>query len=141
MRPPRKPTRRSCAALVDAYVAADAEAIATYYAEDAVRREMSTVDEGVEAIQDHAAALKESFDDFACTLDDLTASGDKVFVQGTCTGTNTGVIDEMPATGNDVSFPVVGIYTLTKGQIVEESVVYDTADFYRQLGMELTPAE
>lgn len=126
---------------VESFVSGDTAAIATYYAEDAVRREMSIVDEGIAAIQARAELLRAGFDDFACTQDKLTASGAQVFVQVTCTGTVSAAVEEPSAAGKTITFQVLGAYTLEDGKIVEESLMYDTADIWRQLGFELVPAE
>jgi ketosteroid isomerase-like protein len=126
---------------VEAFIAADAGAIAQYYAEDAVRRDASIVNKGIEAIQARAELLRAGFNDFACTQDKLTASGDQVFAQGTCTGTVSAAVEEPAAAGKTVTFQVLGAYTLKDGKIVEESLMYDTADIWRQLGFELVPAE
>ena len=65
----------------------------------------------------------------------------KVFVQGTCTGTNSGAIGETPATGKTVTFQVVGTYTLKDGKIAEESIVYDTGRFLVAVGIRAAPAQ
>jgi predicted ester cyclase len=50
---------------------------------------------------------------------------DRVVRISTMTGTNKGGFMDLPSTGDRVSVPVVLIFTLKNGKIVEEQRVYD----------------
>ena len=51
------------------------------------------------------------------------------------TGTNKGGFMDLPPTGNRVSIPVVLIFTLKDGKIVEEQRVYDFTGMLVQAGV------
>ncbi len=89
----------------------------------------------------NAAALGQAFQAFAGGVPDLNyeilsthVSGDFVTVRGTVTGTHTGPLFGMPATGTKVEFGAIDIHRVADGQVVESWHVEDFATMLRQIG-------
>lgn len=72
--------------------------------------------------------------DFEIVILDMVAEGDQVAVLTVYTGTHEGDFMGMPATGNEVNFPVFSLYRLEDGLIVEHIGVQDTLTFLMQFG-------
>ena len=73
--------------------------------------------------------------DLKTRTDQLVAEGDKVVEWYTATGTNTGPMMGMPATGKSYEITSVVLYRLANGKIVETWGLNDEAGLMRQLGM------
>lgn len=89
-----------------------------------------------------AAALGQAFQAFAAGVPDLNyeilsthVSGDFVTVRGTVTGTHTGPLFGMPATGTKIEFGAIDIHRIVDGQVVESWHVEDFATMLRQIGV------
>jgi steroid delta-isomerase-like uncharacterized protein len=74
------------------------------------------------------------FPDSHMAVEDLLAEGDKVAVRTTYTGTHQGEFMGIPATGKQVSIPVINIFRLENGQIVENTPRLDMLGLMQQLG-------
>ncbi len=88
-----------------------------------------------------AAALGQAFQAFATGVPDLNydilsthVSGDYVTVRGTVTGTHSGPLFGMPATGTEVEFGAIDIHRVEDGQVAESWHVEDFATMLRQIG-------
>ena len=88
--------------------------------------------EGVIAFFRHLRAV---FPDLAMTPHDVVASGDRVAVRGTMTGTHQGEFMGIPATGNRMAVPFGDFFRLENGQIAEHWGVTDTGVMMQQLGV------
>ncbi len=64
----------------------------------------------------------------------MIAEGDKVAARITMTGTHTGEMMGVPASGNKLNFPGMYFVTLSNGKIVAHQGVEDTALLLQQLG-------
>jgi steroid delta-isomerase-like uncharacterized protein len=84
-----------------------------------------------------AKSWRQGFPDGQYSIDRMIAEGNFVVVQFTGRGTNTGPWHGVPATGNPVEVPGIGIYHIVEGKIVEEWVEYNMLSIFKQLG--LTP--
>ncbi len=76
-----------------------------------------------------------AFPDGRFTIDDMIAEGDRVATKKTFTGTHTGPLSDLPATGNRVSIQFVDILRLRDGKIVEHWLSIDNLSFMQQLGV------
>ena len=62
-----------------------------------------------------------------------------VIVEMEFTGLNTGPYLQQPATDREVLIPMVGVYLVETGQIIEARLYYDTNELYTQLGYGVGP--
>jgi steroid delta-isomerase-like uncharacterized protein len=86
----------------------------------------------------HQAFLA-SAPDLKTRTDHLVAEGDKVVEWYTATGTNTGPMMGMPATGKSYAVTSVVLYRIAGGKIVETWGLNDEMGLMRQLGMMPAP--
>jgi steroid delta-isomerase-like uncharacterized protein len=62
------------------------------------------------------------------------AIGNQVTVEWTATGTHTGDLLDLPASGRSYTLHGVTVVIREEGKIVREALYYDAADLYKQLG-------
>jgi steroid delta-isomerase-like uncharacterized protein len=96
---------------------------------------------GLEALKNQYNTSHTAFPDLHMTLDEMYIDGDRIFWVWTFTGTNTGPLGKLPATGNKISFTGVAIDRIVDGTIAEEWVYWNVLALYRQLGFTLVPPE
>jgi steroid delta-isomerase-like uncharacterized protein len=77
--------------------------------------------------------------DYTDTISNMIADGDKVAYISTMTGTHTGPLGEIPATGKPFTLVNIIMQRLDDGKIVETWVSWDNVAFLSQLGLMPTP--
>jgi steroid delta-isomerase-like uncharacterized protein len=82
-----------------------------------------------------AADWRGAFPDYRFDLLDLIGEGDKVVARMPFTGTQTGPLMGMPATGRAVRVSEIVIFRVVGGKIVEAWEEYDELGMRRQLGV------
>jgi predicted ester cyclase len=82
-----------------------------------------------------------AFPDCRWPIDDMIAEGDQVVTKKTFTGTHTGDLGEIPATGKRVTLQFVDIQRVRDGRIVEHWLSMDQLSFMQQLGVIPTPSQ
>ena len=115
----------------------DASALASDHAEE------GTVDSplaggtatGRDAIAKLYGTYFRAFADLRLEQDEMLIDGDRVVLVGRVSGTDTGGFMGMPASGRQVSVPVVFFYELRDGQILRERRVYDFTGVLVQVGL------
>ncbi|NIO11529.1 MAG: DUF4440 domain-containing protein [Deltaproteobacteria bacterium] len=116
------------------------DAIDEFYAPDLVYHNappgIPPTREGVKA---QVAMYMGAFPDTKVTSDFLVAEGDKVVIRWTATGTHTGDLGEIPATGKRTKTTGIAIFRVAGGKIVEEWFESDTMDLMQQLGVVPAP--
>ena len=75
-----------------------------------------------------------SFPDFVSTIEDLVAEGDKVVARWTFTGTHTGAMGDIPASGKRVKETGIGIYRVVAGKIAEGNLTWNKHSLLKQIG-------
>jgi len=103
--------------------------------------------EGLDAVKEWIKEVRTAFPDFQWRVDDIFASGDKVTMLWSWTGTNTGPLqgppdgEALPATGKTVNLSGVTVLHTVDGMIAESWGYSDTAALQLQLGYTITPPE
>ena len=82
-----------------------------------------------------AKGWRQAFPDGQYTIDQVIAEGDRVVVQFTARGTNTGTGNGLPATGKRIEVTGVTIFVIVHGKIVEEWSQADMLGLLKQLGL------
>lgn len=95
---------------------------------------------GPEAIQSLFEAYRAAFPDLHIDIDDLVATGDRVVIAFTLTGTHTGELMGIDATGSRVEVNGTVFSRFESGQIVEEWEVLDQLSLFEQLGVLSLPS-
>lgn len=89
-------------------------------------------------LKDHIAMFEAGFPLYELIADDVIAEGDRVVVRATFRGTHAGEFAGMAATGIDVEIPLIIIYRIEDGMIVEHWMQADVMGLMQQLA---EPAE
>ena len=90
--------------------------------------------EGVEGVRRFFAMFRDAMPDVEVTIDELIADGDRAAVATTISGTHTGELLGLPATGRPVEVVGVDMVRVRDGRIVEHRGLTDTVGLMRQLG-------
>jgi ketosteroid isomerase-like protein len=81
------------------------------------------------------------FPDMHWDVKEILASGDRVIVRFTASGTHTGEYQGMPPTGNKFESGGIWLGQVKDGKILEGLEEFDALGWMQQLGMELKPKE
>jgi steroid delta-isomerase-like uncharacterized protein len=118
--------------------AADWEALAAMVTEDLTRHSTATAGPPVTSREEFIQLQKSfqaSFPNQRITVQQLVAEGDRVAILGTYSGTNTGPMGDIPATGKSIESPFLGIFRIESGKVAELWVEWDNLAFLAQLGL------
>jgi steroid delta-isomerase-like uncharacterized protein len=106
-------------------------------------KSVATMDEYIadadEELKQHVAAFEVAFPGYGIIVEDMIAEGDKVVVRGTMQGTHKGDLMGIPPTGKQVTMPVIIIYRIADGKIVEHWMLADQLGLMQQLGVSPPP--
>jgi steroid delta-isomerase-like uncharacterized protein len=94
---------------------------------------------GRDGLKAFAAMYFSAFPDLKVTSDFQLAEGDKVVMRWTATGTHTGELMGIPATGKQIKTTGISIARVAGGKIVEEWNESDQMDLMQQLGVVPAP--
>jgi steroid delta-isomerase-like uncharacterized protein len=94
---------------------------------------------GTDSFATSFKATAAAFPDGKFEIVDLVAEGDKVVARLVFTGTNTGPLAGMPATGKAVKSSTIIILTLKDGKFAKEYSVTENFEMLLQLGFQLMP--
>jgi steroid delta-isomerase-like uncharacterized protein len=75
-----------------------------------------------------------SFPDLRVAIDEVLGDEERVVIQWTARGTHDRDFRGVTASRKAVSFSGVHLFKVAEGRIVEERYVYDSLDFYEQIG-------
>jgi len=104
-----------------------------YVADDYI--EHSDGFQGVEPFQQQIAAFRAGFPDLQVTVDELLVDGDRFASRTTVTGTHTGDLMGMPATGQRISVEAVDIGRIENGMAKERWGGLNMYSMLTQLGV------
>ncbi len=125
-------------ARVEAFNAHDADAVAVFYIEDAVSRDMGRdmALMGRAAIRDSLATYFDSFPDIVMGISRISVDGDTAFLEWHASATHREPYHGIPATGHHVEVDGCIAFSFTsEGRITSEISYWDVASMLRQLGL------
>lgn len=79
--------------------------------------------------------IKDIWDGWHITVDEMIAEGDRVMARWTSHGTQIGELNGLPSTGNEVTFTGINIFRIADGKIAEVWDLYDRLWMWQQLGV------
>jgi steroid delta-isomerase-like uncharacterized protein len=91
--------------------------------------------QGADGFREEAMGYRRAFPDFAFTLEDQIAEGDRVTTRWTIRGTNTGELRGMPPTGKAIEVVGTTTFRFEDGRIKEGWWIWDFLGMLRQLGV------
>ncbi|NQV79162.1 MAG: ester cyclase [Alphaproteobacteria bacterium] len=120
--------------------ARDTEAmLATLIDDDPVRDEVTgKTYRGAEEVAARYEELWQAFPDFHAEPTLFVEEGDTVVMEADFTGTHRGVYDGHMPTGKSFNLRVVGVFRFNGGKIAMESIYFDRAAMFEQLGLTKT---
>lgn len=77
--------------------------------------------------------LREAFPDAKWTAEEILADGDKVILRGSFHGTHKGQFFNIPPSGKEVTYPILAIYRIENGMIVEDWHIFHSIGLWEQL--------
>lgn len=109
----------------------------TYFTADYIGHDPATTNatRGPEAIKQNATMYRKAFPDLHLHIEDTISDGDHVVARWTSTGTHTGDLQGIPATGKSTSSTGITIARFVNGKIAEEWANWDALGLMRQLGV------
>lgn len=102
------------------------------------KRYFETPLRGRESLREAAAGFRKGMPDFHDQMIKVAAERDRVAYLGRVTGTHTGELFGVPASGNRIDILGINFFRLEDGKIVERWGVFDVLRMMQQMGM--TPA-
>ena len=96
---------------------------------------MSGLPHGPGAIRETISMWRGAFDDWHMTIEDLVAEGDFVAVRYTTTGTHTGPLFGIPATGRRIKMEAMQLHRFEDERVAETWVADDLPAILMQLGV------
>jgi len=94
-----------------------------------------------EETHEHLKMLYEAFPKWQRKIEEIITVGNKVITRTIDHTTHDREFQGIPATGNEVEFGVIVIYSIDNGKIVEMREELNELGAMQQLGMELKPKE
>lgn len=126
--------------LFDAINAHDLDAAHKLYAADATYHDLPPgMPKSWETVVTAMTGYFEAFPDMQTEIEEIVADGDKVAVRYRWTGTHSGPLLDIPATGKKVNQSGAGLYRFAGGKIVESWLKGDQMNLMQQLGVMPTP--
>ena len=86
-------------------------------------------------LKDHISGFEEACPNYRVDFEKLIAEDDLVSAIGMASGTNTGPLMGMPATGKSFEVPLHITYRIADGKIVEHWMSFDNFVLMQQLGL------
>ena len=97
------------------------------------------VSDSDQELKEHIAFFEAAFPRYELIADDMVAEGDKVTVRATFRGTHEGDLMGLAPTHKAATVPIMLIYRIADGKIVEHWMVADQMSLMQQLGAIPTP--
>lgn len=120
----------------------DLDALDELFAPDIVNHEAPPgLPPGIEGSKAYLGMFMSAFPDTQMTIEDQIAEGDKVLTRWTATGTHTGELMGIPATGKQVTVTGLDLSRIAGGKVVEAWGQFDQMGMMQQLGVVPTPGE
>jgi steroid delta-isomerase-like uncharacterized protein len=123
-------TRNFYAALTDGKFNVIDELVSEAFIE---HEETPTDADGRDGLHELFKAMHDAFSDFAITIEDMVAEGDKVFVRATMQGIQRAEFLGIPSKGKPMLVPVADVLRFEQGRIVEHWGLMDTGQLMDQL--------
>jgi predicted ester cyclase len=95
--------------------------------------------EGIDHLRESVHRFRGTFPDLQIEFDQILGEGDLVAARWTATGTHSGPLADVPATGAAVRWSGTDVYRLFEGRIVEWWRNDDFVWLLHQVGRDLTP--
>ena len=97
--------------------------------------------EGAEGFRRYVQMVRDAFPDFHNTIEDLVAEDDRVAARLRYTGTHSGPLFGIAATGKRVEYAGLALFQIKAGQVVSGFVLGDLNGLMQQMGLDTITAQ
>jgi steroid delta-isomerase-like uncharacterized protein len=118
--------------LVDEVIATDFELHSPFFPEPLV---------GIDKYKAFVTTTSITFSDFKATIEEIVVEGNKVWGRFSMSGTNTGPLGGLPATGKSFHISGLAVSHIVDGKIIKDETFWNVLEFYQQLGFTLVPPD
>ncbi|MEJ8827079.1 ester cyclase [Variovorax humicola] len=128
--------KQLCRDYFKAFLAGDTEWMKKHIAPGFVRHDPGLPFEvkGPDGVAKLHDALMPAFPDMQLPLEDFVAEGEKVLVRLTIHATHTGAFGDLAATGKRIEVPVLDLFQIRDGVLIEHWALLDNLGMMKQLG-------
>lgn len=128
--------KQLCRDYFKAFLAGDTEWMKRHIAPGFVRHDPGLPFEvrGPDGVAKLHDALMPAFPDMQLPLEDFVAEGEKVLVRLTIRATHTGAFGDLAATGKRIEVPVLDLFQIRDGVLIEHWALLDNLGMMKQLG-------
>lgn len=91
-------------------------------------------------LAEHIAVVEAAFANYELVAEQMVVEGDVVAMRGTFRGRHSGSFAGIPATGREVSAPLMIFYRIEHGRIAQHWLQFDAASLVAQLQGEVAAA-
>lgn len=128
--------KQLCRDYFKAFLAGDTEWMKRHIAPGFVRHDPGLPFEvrGPDGVAKLHDALMPAFPDMQLPLEDFVAEGEKVLVRLTIRATHTGPFGDLAATGKRIEVPVLDLFQIRDGVLIEHWALLDNLGMMKQLG-------
>jgi steroid delta-isomerase-like uncharacterized protein len=117
------------------------EAVSTEFVDNPPKRFFDVPTRGRESLYEAARGFHEGFADFHDEVLNIIAEGDRVVYLGEITGTHTGNLFGVPASGKSVKVYGINYFRMDEGKVVERWGIFDVMVMMQQIGMIPSPGQ
>lgn len=89
---------------------------------------------GPNGLKAHVEMMRTAFPDLHIAVNDIGASGDRVFVRWTARGTHRGAMMGIPASNASGEIHGISVYRVAQGQVVEHHSAFDSLALMQLIG-------
>ena len=112
------------------------------FAPDCIAHSATSEERGIDTVKEHITFAFDTFGDMQHNIEEMIAEGNMVSVRCAFQTRHKGDFMGVPATGKQLSCPMLYIFRFEDGKIKEDWIDYDSLlSLTIQLGMELKPKE
>ena len=94
---------------------------------------------GTDAYRKFIKGTAITFSDFNGVVEEVNVKGDRIWCRYSMSGTNTGPLGDIPATGKKFQVTGMAITRIADGKIIEDETYWNVLSLYQQLGFSLSP--
>lgn len=117
------------------------EAVSADFVDNPPKRFFEVPTRGRESLYEAASGFHKGFADFHDEMIQVVAQGDRVVYLGEITGTHTGDLFGVPASGKPVKVYGINYFRMKDGKIMERWGIFDVMGMMQQIGMIPSPGQ
>ncbi len=113
------------------------------FSSDCIRHDCGLPEDvkGLDGMKQYFESMRSAFPDINISVDDIIYQDDKIVWWWTLAGTNSGALQGLPPTNNEMQLTGVSIAKVADGKMIEVWDYYNQASMFQQLGFSVSPPQ